>query len=205
MKFEDLKFMSIGSNCGDIFFLGKNRVRGPIDNVNLYKGLINVDDVLSEKLLQDVISKNFDEIERRGQKVYRCRETFIEFWHNNPNEEKFLVEFKRRYDNLRKALKDESFYFTYNPAWTDSKDGKNLENSFYKGLQVLERYGIKDRVILTNCINPNEDVKNVFHPSSGFKGEYLLQITLDGISRTNTDEIFQQFKEKVIKLLNLEG
>ena len=38
-EIKNLKFMSIGSNCYGIAYMGEQRVRGPIDNVLALKGL----------------------------------------------------------------------------------------------------------------------------------------------------------------------
>jgi hypothetical protein len=35
IKFEDLKFMSIGGYCVGLYALGPNRIKGPVDNVLL--------------------------------------------------------------------------------------------------------------------------------------------------------------------------
>ena len=51
IKFEDLKFMSIGSNCAPILFLGKDRIRGPIDNMA-------ITDAYAIKFLISSLSKN---------------------------------------------------------------------------------------------------------------------------------------------------
>ena len=70
MKFEDLKFMSIGSNCVFIACFEKTkRLRGPLDNTSLKS--INGLKLLIENNLYDFIKNNAPEKRHKNSNEYR--------------------------------------------------------------------------------------------------------------------------------------
>ena len=64
VNLQDLKFMSIGGNCACIGFLGKNRIKGPVDNVIVGKPKC-LDLLFSNKYLDYIINTSYDKVPRK--------------------------------------------------------------------------------------------------------------------------------------------
>lgn len=164
---EKLQLMSIGSNCANIGFLGKDRIRGPIDNVIATKGIMS-SKLLFENNLYEAIKNAKPKITKNltktfpGDSDYKYEYNDFMFVHNNPTEEKFLKEFKRRIDTFNEFYKNidkDDHYFVYSLGTNDvNKSTREVYDAFIFGLRYLEILNILDKTIIVGT--RNENVKN---------------------------------------------
>lgn len=151
-KTLNLKFLSIGSNCAGIGFLGKARLRGPVDNVvvkNLgFKKLF--DNTLYEEITetQPQISSKFQSWENDSLLSYSFQS--VDIIHNNPFEDSFKKELKKRlerFNNFYENIHNEENYFIYSLSNLDVDKWHNPTKYFSSVIQALTDLNILDKVI----------------------------------------------------------
>lgn len=211
LKIEELKFMSIGANCADIGYLGKDRIRGPVDNMSgidkvlCFECLFNGTFLDEFKKLPKIKSrvKNF---EGDSDKCYFYNSFAV--CHNNPFEEKFKLELVKRYNNFKNFyshIQEPNYYFTYSLNTEISKITHTIEN---RSLIEREICFLKDLKILNKTIFVGTRlVKNKgnwdFY-SNGFEKEFpeILYVEIEDLNIWHPEDTQKQFKEKVSILLN---
>jgi len=219
MKFEDLKFMSIGSNCAPILFLGKNRIRGPIDNMA-------ITDAYAIKFLIENTFFNYicDETNFiiTNPKYGKGRPADPDVWfiykyvnilHNDPRTDKFKVELKKRCELFNSFLANvktnKNYYFTFclNEAMVDTTTHKLKDKTLYYICEYLKSIALLDKVIFVQL-----HADNIAH--GGYCNCYINDIT-DWSAKYNlkvinlycedkiiADDLYDQFNTKVKELLN---
>ena len=103
IKFENLKFMSIGSNCADLWYLGQTRVHGPVDNI-VIKSTAAIESLLDKTFLTNIYTEPFVE----EPKLWAHTDDLniilnykdFKLVHNNPNTDKFKQELSNRLERL---------------------------------------------------------------------------------------------------------
>lgn len=203
LKFSDLKFMSIGGNCADTYFLGKDRIRGPVDNLYFEKGLENVFDVLDGKILREIISRKF-EIKKSGNdtlRIYPCR---IRVVHNDPFQKEYIEEFRKRFYRLINFIntRDPKNILVYTINRNDVIEDNqpfHLKKSFYDSVDRLNKMNLLNRIIFVGTKNPRKWKEWARYYSEDFKKLKVKYIEIDDIF--DSDKNYNQFKNEVMKLI----
>ena len=166
MKFEDLKFMQLAGNCGCIGYLGKDRIKGPIDNVvtngagciklliedKYYKAVID----WADKAIQLKRTPNFE-----GDSLIAFKFKYVLICHNDPKTPEYkneLIKRCERFNNfLEKVKTDKNYYFTINLNENDVDritHKLNIEQ-IESTIKYLKDLGILNKVIFISTKHEN--------------------------------------------------
>lgn len=160
------KFMSLGSMCAPIYYLGENREKGPLDNVR-GKGLKTVKLLFEGNYISEIQNllpmqpkiEIFREYDQYNPTIYVDKEhksyefPFVTIVHNNPNQDKFMVELKERNDLFNSFLNNvkhnSNYYFTYtlNNYWDNYGTESFKKEEFEEFMCYLKNYGVLDKTI----------------------------------------------------------
>ena len=218
MKFEDLKFMSIGSNCVYLAcFDKKTRLKGPVDNVSLKS--VNGLKLLIENKLYEFVKNNEAQRRHKNDNEFRpgdCEwETLypnktICFVHNIPDGDKFFAEFKTRCDNLTNFLIDVKqnnnkwLIFTLNGNFVKYHTGELIENNLSEVLQYLAEMGLLSKTLIIGSRVLKSDYKVFDHhlnraSFNKIKEQFshLNYIELNDVNAWEPEDTIKQFKEKM--------
>lgn len=201
---ENLKFMSIGGNCADIAYLGKDRLRGPVDNVVGRKGLLTIRNLFEDNLL-NVIKETPWKLEPRkpdfpGDSEITYLLTDYRVVHNDPRTEKYQVEIEKRFNNFKsfyEELKNNpKYYFTYSLNYFDVSDTGVLSKNFFEGVNLLKSLGILDKVIFIGTTSDKVAFWNFFPKEHNIPG--LNYIEIEHFSMKEPEGIIHnQFLKKI--------
>lgn len=212
MKFEDLKFMSIGGNCAPIGFLGKDRIRGPVDNLAGVKGKVCFECLFDDTFLDDfkkqpIIQDRVPGFPNDSDKAYIYEHYTV--CHNNPLEEKYQIEIKKRFDRFKDfytSIQHSDYYFTYSLNTEISKRENKIQNLplLEKEIQLLKDLNVLHKTIFVGT--KNVKIKNNWNfYAKEFTTVFpdVLYVELEDLNVFNPDKALKQFKQKIEKLLNL--
>lgn len=213
MVFEDMKFMSIGGNCAPIGFLGKDRIRGPVDNLAGVRDKLCFECLFDGTFLEDF--KKEPKIENRhpgytgdSDKAYIYEHYAV--CHNNPFEEKYKIELKKRYEtflDFYSHIELPAYYFTYSLNTEISKTRNKIQNKelIDKEISFLKDKGLFQKTIFVGTKNVN--VKNNWnYYAKEFEEEYpdVLYVELLDLNVFDPVKSFEQFKGKICALFHIE-
>lgn len=156
MKVNEFKFMQLCGNCACLGYLGKDRIKGPVDNVvgngtELIKALINstyLNEILAGPLK---IKKREPSFEGDCENEYHFKSGII--CHNDPTKEKYQKHLSDRLQDFQNHLNlvktDSNYYFTINlnEWYIDKKTQTLIENRLEDSIIFLKEVGILDKVI----------------------------------------------------------
>ena len=191
MKFEDLKFMSIGGYCVGLYALGPNRIKGPVDNVLLLNAWA------FKLLLEDKYYNYF--ITAPKQKYSEIRYNFkdIRIYHNNIEDPKYLIELKKRTETLKHFLSDiktnKNKYLIFAIPHTFYTN-KKLNSELEKCIKYLKEKNILDKVIFIGSTKAN----NVILPS---KVDWMWFDFC--LSKTEYNNLYKKYAINYIELSNI--
>lgn len=162
MDIDNIKIMSIGGNCRNIPILGKDRIRGPIDNIQLLGGLSDTKIIFEDSLVSMVKTETPIQEKRNptfpGDSDTLYTYSHFQVVHNNPLTDKYLEELEKRMDNFRNFRKkvemDPNYYFIYAMSIGDVVlDTQDIKRGFLDGLQYLSQLGLLHKTIIfgTTC------------------------------------------------------
>ena len=208
INFEDLKFMSIGGNCTNIYLLGwKNRIRGPIDNVLIEKvGAIQL--LFENKYYNYVKNKPVKLTPKAPQgndplfsSTYFAGMTMP---HNNPKTEKYLEELKIRletfnqfYTELKQPKSHNFFIFVLNNR-TNYYNQKMLRGTLLVDiLNFLKSLNLLDKVIF---IGTTEDISLKLNWSY-----YNYSLNKDDLKKLQANYNLNYFEVNNLNLETLDG
>lgn len=211
LKFSDLKFMSIGSNCADIGFLGRNRPRGPVDNMrgrNTHPCF--------QCLLEGTFLKEFTKIPKQEPKEKTFEgDTEIsyiydsyEVVHNNPLDRKFKETLEKRYQYFKdfyKNIHKPNYYFTFSLNHEILKENHSVKKSLVEEeIALLKKHNILNKTIFIGTKLIKRTGSFDFY-SNDFKKMFpqVLYIELEDINLFDTTSTQEQFKNKIIDLLGI--
>ena len=159
----EYKFMQIYGNCAATHYLGKDRIRGPVDNV-LTKNYQTIDLLLTNKYL-DYLKNNIPEIKERtpnfeGDSAIGYCYNLIDVVHQDPRTDKYLAETAKRINNFNSFLaniKKPDYYFVYslNIYDLDNKTHKLKFDRLEKNIKYLKQKKLLDKTIFVGTINNN--------------------------------------------------
>ena len=156
MKFEDLKFMQLFGNCACIKYLGKDRLKGPVDNV-ICTNIKAIKLLLSNKYYETLMSAPYTtEVHKpmfKKDSTIKYNFEFVQILHINPFTEDHKKELKTRilrFNNFYKKVLSNSFYYftiSLNSALVD-----RITHKINKKLcEELINY-LKEQKLLDKCI-----------------------------------------------------
>ena len=149
-------FMQLWGDCSNLGYLGRDRDKGPIDNVYSVKAE-NITLLLENKYLDLILNttpkecpryKNFD-----GDSNVEYDYGTVKILHNNPKEEKYKQELKLRierfncfYENLK--IK-ENYFFTinFNDELVFQSSNTLKGSTFLEIIEILNKYNILEKTI----------------------------------------------------------
>ena len=217
MQFSDYKFMSIGSNCAGMLFLGKDRLKGPVDNVVILdayaiKYLIDdiyysyITDTNNYKLVKPSYGK------ARPQDPDNWYEyKYVRILHNDPSTDKYKKELLARLELFNSFLKNVKktvnhyFVFTLNEYMCNTKTHTLQNKTFYYILNYLKSVNLLSKVIFVMMHAPGiphggyadcwlQDIDK-------FKNQYgLTVIELFSDKIIDSDKLQVDFKNKFMQL-----
>lgn len=221
IKFEDCKFMSIGSYCLSIYILGNNRIAGPIDNV-LIENSRSIELLLDNKYFNYLTNTNFIKIPKKYTENEEANFDFyfsnvVKIVHNDIEKPKYFINLKERINNFNafiKSIKDKNKFlvFTISYLFTDYKNGEVLNNSLESIIKYFKSKNILDKVIFVGC-KKNKSIKKQpwwnNYLNEKIVQKWKQQYQINYIELTDTDlatlpgkqAANVQFKQKFNKLL----
>lgn len=166
-EIENLKFMSIGSNCYGMAYMGNQRVRGPIDNVLAIKGLTSAISLFNGTLENEILNTIPKEYAKTNPSQNDITFRYENFWvvHNDVRTDKFKEEFHKRiqsFNDFYKNIKLPDYWFIYNLGQFDVKfsegvgRGENTEiptEYFLSGLDYMKKLGLINKIIFVGNLH----------------------------------------------------
>lgn len=224
MNFEDLKFMSIGSNCVFLAcFDRKARLKGPVDNVSL-KG-VNALKLLFENKFYSFIynttpvkrHKNSNEF-KKGDCEYETTypNNTVSFIHNIPEGEHFFNNLKTRCDALMAFLPEVKtnpnawLIFTLNGNFVKYGMGTLVLDNLKNCLLYLKDINILHKVIIIGSKVKDSDYKVFNHYLNNDSlnklsvdiKEPINYLELTDVNAWEPAETQKQFKLKIVPAIN---
>ena len=152
-KFE---VISLFGNCLPVFCLGPERIRGPVDNVEC-KSEVLIDLLLAKKYVEylqnvpcQVLRSNND---RTGEPEVNYSWTIVNICHNDPTENKYMVELLARqavlYSHFQNIKEDPNKFFLVSYNYPMLKDERLIE----RVIDRLKFYDILDKTIFCDIVN----------------------------------------------------
>lgn len=213
LRFDDLRFMQLSGNCACIGYLGKNRLKGPIDNV-VTNGSGCIELLLSGQYYNSIVqwadkaivSKRNPNFIGDSDVAYKFK--YVQIVHNNPTLPAYQAELQKRYNiflNFFEAVKtDQVSYFTINLNENDvDRITHKLNRDHILGIiDCLKKYNILHKVIFistkhrlaTSWWNFYSDEFNSLANELGLK--HIIITDLD-----YTENTYNQFYKKVEELI----
>lgn len=215
------KFMSIGGNCANTFFLGDNRIKGPVDNT-IVKTKESLEIILTNRYFDHIkeniknnsfiISKRPPSFANDSEVAYDTK--IIKIPHNNPYEEKYIIELEKRCNNLKKFLKEvllnDNYYLIYSLNYCDVniKTNKLIKNTLLNKILYIKKLGLLDKTIFIettgkgwlNCKSP--DFQNLVKKYNLTYLEMNNFVSARIITKSDLERLNQQFMSKFLKAIN---
>ena len=210
---ESYKFMQLSGNCACIGYLGKNRLRGPVDNV-ITNGSGCIELLLSGQYYKNIVqwadkaivSKRNPNFIGDSEVAYKFK--YVQIVHNNPTLSVYQEELQKRYDAFLSFFEDvktdKVSYFTIN---LNENDVDRLTHKLNKGqvlniIDCLKKYNILDKVIFISTQHSLATSWWNFY-SSEFNS-LAKELGLKHIIVTNldyTENTYNQFYKKAEELI----
>ena len=213
MKFEDLKFMQLFGNCACIKYLGKDRLKGPVDNVDC-RNLDTIKLLLTNKYYETLMSapytteEHIPMFEKDSNTKYLF--DFVHILHINPFTEEHKEQLKlriKRFNNFYKKVKtNENYYFTIslNSALIDRFSHKLNKKLCFAIINYLREQKLLSKCIFvgTKLIKGHNDW-NYWSPEfiKIVKQYKLKYVEIKDLSLFHQDTSQKQFKQQVWKYL----
>lgn len=213
-EIENLKFMSIGSNCYGMAYMGEQRVRGPIDNVLATKGLTSAISLFNGTLENEILNTIPKEYAKTNPSQNDITFRYENFWvvHNDVRTDKFKEEFHKRIQNFNdfyKNIKLPEYWFIYNLGQFDVKfsagvgRGENTEiptEYFLSGLDYMKKLGLTNKIIFVGNLHSIPRTNFAKFNSSIIKEmvPYYVNITDICLPRPEKNQI--EFKKYLVTL-----
>ncbi len=214
----DYHFMSLGSNCAPILFLGPDRIKGPVDNVVILDAYILK--FLIDGTYFDYVT-NPDNYKMINPWYGKSRPEDPDQWfeykylriiHNDPRTPKYTEELKRRLETFKEFLKNvrtkDNYYFTFcmNEATVDTSTHRTTNNILYWVCEYLKSQGLLHKLIFVQT--HAEKIAHggwwncYIHNINKWKNKYKFKVVeLYWERDEDRDKLHKQFMDKVIKEL----
>lgn len=211
MKYE---FMQLGGNCACIGYLGKNRLKGPVDNVILKT--TNLIKLLIENKYYDYLYNNTPTLSKRtpgwdGDSPFFYQYPDVWIAHHNPQQEKYKKELKERIqrfnDFLKQVRETNTHFFTINlnEFMIDKGNHTLKKNTLKEILEYLQKISLLDKVIfistkLKTKNNPWDYYSdNAYRLLDLFKAKHITIIDNDIWETKESEQQFELKAEDIIE------
>ncbi len=207
----EYKFMQIYGSCAATHFLGKDRLRGPVDNV-ITKGYKCIELLLNNEYT-DYLIDNKPIIAKRtpnyeGDSTNSYTYDFVEIVHQNPLTGKYIDEIKNRINNFNDFLKNinkDNYYFVYSLNIWDMNNKTHKLNStiFEENIKYLKNKKLLNKTIFIGTKNNNwwNFWSNDLIPLIKKYNLKYIEITDMGMGICDDTATINQFKAEVIKVI----
>jgi len=215
---ENYKFMQLSGNCACIGYLGKNRLKGPVDNV-VTNGSGCIELLLSGQYYKSIIQWADKAIVTKrnpnfiGDSEVAYKFKYVQIVHNNPTLPAYQEELQKRYDTFLSFFEDVKTdrvsYFTIN---LNENDVDRLTHKLNRGqvlniIDCLKKYNILDKVIFistqhslaTSWWNFYSSEFNSLAKELGLK--HVIITDLDYTENTH-DQFYKKVKELIRNGIN---
>ena len=207
-EINNLKFMSIGSNCYGIAYMEEQRVRGPIDNVLALKGLSSSISLFERTLENEILNTTPKVYDKTNPSQFDITFKYENFWivHNDVRTKEFKEEFHRRIQNFEEFRKNISLpdhWFVYNLGQFDVKftdgigKGNNTEEPtdyFLNGLEYFKMLNLLDKIIFVGNIHSEPRKDFAKFNSKIIKGLVPYYIDITDIQMRHPEKNIKEFK-----------
>lgn len=206
-------FMQLFGNCACIGYLGKDRYKGPVDNViGINSHLIKL--LLENRYYTDFIKAKYSKTPHKpffkNDYEYYSNYYCVRIVHENPDTEKYRQILKERCENFnsfyKKVISEDNYYFTItlNESMIDKKQNTLKGNCLIDVINMIKKYNLSDKVIFVGTIAL--DSTNVWNYHSDeatklLKENSLKYIEIKNLNIWDTEESQKQFITEVYKLL----
>lgn len=213
MKFDDLKFISIGSTCATIGVLGNDRIKGPVDNLAGCKGTICFEVLFNGKFIssifenQPIITDKKPGYEGDSDKYYQYSHYTV--CHNNPLENSYRKELLKRYQtflDFKKDINNDDHYFIYSLGSADVNKRTHELNvpHIEKEIQYLKDIGVVNKTIFVGTRLVKNKGNWDFYGKDFSKIFPVLYVEIEDLNVWHTESTQAQFKDQVCKLLGTD-
>lgn len=169
MKYLPENFISIGGCCLGLYILGKNRIRGPIDNVLLFSYKI-IKFMLKNRYIDYLQNTPYIKQKKKKIRPNEPRVNFLFKWkikiiHNDLRDPGYLKEIEKRMQNFTtfvKAMqKDKNKFFVFSIPYTFVKEGEEVDHRLERLIIYLNQIGLLKQTIFVGCHKPSFITYNV--------------------------------------------
>lgn len=220
---ETYKFMSIGGNCADIWYLGPDRLRGPVDNIvvthyKCFKFLLG--NYFADTIVDALQNNKYKTWQKKGLNFDGDSPIAYDFnrysiRHHNPNSDKYIEEVRKRNNRLvdfyNTLLTNDKYFFVYNlnESDIDRKTHKLISNTLEEKIKFLLKENILEKVIFveTKVINDTNITWNYYSPDTkklfnkyNAKHICITDMTLNNRQAEN-ESSFNKFITEIAKIL----
>jgi len=150
------KFMQIYGNCAGTKFLGENRIKGPVDNVNTKNKKI-IELLYNDSYLKYIQTAVFKQTKRdpsfKGDSSIEYSTDLVSILHGNPLTIKYIENLKVRCDALKDFLKEintnQEYYliYTLNIYDVDFKRNKLNTQNILDNIECLRKLNLLSKTI----------------------------------------------------------
>lgn len=210
MNFDEIKFMSLGSNCANLGFI-KNRIKGPVDNLSgcrnivCFEVLFDGDSIIEELNSDPIITDRTPNFEGDSDKYYSYKHYIV--CHNDPRTEKYKIEFEKRlrtFQEFIKSINNPDQYLIYSLGTAEINKYKHTlqsDNPIQAEIDFLKNKGLLNKTIFVGCKNVN--IKNnwdFYSEDFSKKFSNINYILIEDLNIWKPMESQKQFEEKFLKL-----
>ena len=217
-------FLYLAGNCEGMGYLGKDRIRGPVDNV-VTKGVKCLKKLFTNDYFNSLYKDSCTMIPKQKQFDNDCEYIFefdfVKILHNNITDLTYKKSLEKRIDTFNDFLfkvinrceHDHFFVLNLNEYDVDYTSSNHVlkNDNFIEMLEYLKEQGVINQciVVQTKLSNPqrienrndftNEYLDNIDELSKKYGFSYFTIIDNDV---WNTDKPFKQFEKQFKKLID---
>ena len=150
---------SLGSGCLGFKFanLFNKRIKGPVDNISNPTSFRALYKIFNGSLFKKIINKEYDKIEQDEYKnnLY-CYDG--DFWvtHNNPLEDKYIIEFQNRVNNFNSFVKTINEYNNNYFLFAINYNDKTITQEDLDNLQKIVNFNIYDKIFILGAAHMDQ-------------------------------------------------
>lgn len=169
MKYDAKNFMSLGGFCLSIYILGKDRPRGPVDNILIQRPKV-IELLLENKYLSYLLKTTPKKVKKRWPEAESDYDFYFEdnlrIVHNNAQSKDYFIEVEKRVKIFNAFLKevqkseDKFFVFSLPYTFVDQQTHKLLGNYLEKTILYLKSKNILHKTIFIGS-KPKKSIKKI--------------------------------------------
>lgn len=209
-------FISIGGCCLGLYILGKDRIRGPIDNILIFSYKV-VRFLIEDTYIKYLTNTSYVKVKKTQPKkneppVNFLFKTKLKIIHNNFEDKQYLQEISKRMNNfkvfLNKLKKEKNKYMVFSIPYTFTKKGKEIDSRLERLIKYLKDVKLLDKTIFVGCHKSKYITKVVWWDNyldnqtfkklyTKYKIKYIELNDLDLSNQAGKENAFVVFKSKI--------